>query len=98
MTKLATCPYCHQPIRGVRLGIYMSPRRAEIFDIIKAAGEGGVSTAVLAERLALSRYTVRSHIEQINGLLAETDWRISNFPGGGSRDNAYEVVRRGSED
>jgi hypothetical protein len=95
MTKLATCPYCHQPVRGLRLGIYLSPRRAQVFDAVKAAGEGGISCSDLAEQFKLTRSGVRAHIEQINNLLEETHWKISNFPGGGSKSNAYELVRRG---
>jgi DNA-binding CsgD family transcriptional regulator len=92
--KPETCPHCHQPMRGTRLGVYLSPRRAEIFDMIRAAGDGGISCDGLAERLRVSHHTVRSHVLQINDLLAETDWKITRFPGGNSPDNAYELVRR----
>jgi DNA-binding CsgD family transcriptional regulator len=94
MTKLATCPHCHQPIRGLRLGVYMSPRRAEIFDLIRSAGEAGISCASVAERLGITHNTVRSHVMQINDMLEETGYRISKFPGGNSPDNAYELVKR----
>jgi DNA-binding CsgD family transcriptional regulator len=81
-------------MRAMRLGIYLSPRRAEILDLIKAAGEGGISCDGLGERLGIARNTVTSHINQINIVLEETDWKIMRFPGGNSPDNAYELVKR----
>lgn len=94
MTKLETCPHCHQPMRGQRLGVYLSPRRCDVFDIIKAAGEGGASTTLIANRLGMKTGTVRATVLQINEILEATEWTIFNFPGGGSRANAYELVRR----
>ena len=78
----AVCPACGQPImirRGVRLGRVP----LALFDMIERRPDG-----VAAEELARLLYpgaatpiavrVVRSHINQINDRLAETDWRIVN--------------------
>ena len=74
------CPHCHQPYKATRVGIPMPPRKAELFDSIKAAGEIGITTHELwimhypTQRAAMS--VIKSHINQINDLLVETDYTL----------------------
>jgi hypothetical protein len=71
----ATCPTCHQTIGAVRLGL-----KASIVDKIKAAGDVGITSTELLElwrdRRPVAPTTIKSHANQINDLLAATDWRL----------------------
>jgi hypothetical protein len=78
---MSTCPLCHQPINDVRLGVQMTPLKAAIVDRIKTAGDIGVSTMeivndIYCKRSPIKPVTVKAHVNQINDLLAATDWRI----------------------
>jgi hypothetical protein len=80
--KLAAwCPYCGQTIHNIRLGVHFPPLKAAIVDRIKAAGDIGVSsveiiTDLYHDRRAVAPSTIKAHANQINDLLASTDWRL----------------------
>ena len=79
------CPHCQQPIAIERAGVRLPPLKAAIFDAIKAAGAIGVSTdeliASLYDGRAVSRETIKAHVNQINDRLAETDYQIISMRG-----------------
>jgi hypothetical protein len=94
------CPKCHQPIKHVRLGVRLTELKAGIFDLIKAAGDVGLSCEELAQfdlwrdttrRRPPTKNTVRSHIIQINQELEGTGWRIV---GDHCRPWRWSLVRR----
>jgi hypothetical protein len=75
----ALCPKCHQPVRHERVGVYFGPIKLRIFDLIKAAGDIGMSTEELRHSAwdsPPSPRTVKAHLWQINEALACTDWRL----------------------
>ena len=62
--------------------MHLPPIKAAIFDAIKASGELGVrsreiiNSEIYRDRKKPRTVSIRSHINQINDLLEETDWRI----------------------
>src|SRR5262245_5933232 len=82
MARTRNCTACGQPMRYERLGVHMTPLKAEIFDAIKAAGDDGVPSIELRHNFpsktkpaALS--TIKAHVWQLNNLyLPGTDWLI----------------------
>src|SRR5262245_15899559 len=80
--KSIFCPHCHQLVRKIRLGVSMPPLKAAILDAIKAAGDVGVTSAelitsdVYKDRRPIGRGGIKSHVAQINDLLAATDWCV----------------------
>jgi hypothetical protein len=78
---MAACPRCHQSVDDIRLGVRLTPLKASLFDRIKAAGDIGISTTqiiqeVYRDRSLIKDTTIKSHVNQINDLLAGTEWRI----------------------
>jgi hypothetical protein len=78
---VSICPHCHQTIGAERLGVRLTPLKAEIVDKIKAAGDIGVSSIEMVHDLYRDRHlvnptTIKAHVCQINDLLAATNWRI----------------------
>lgn len=97
MTILRNCRHCGQPLHGQRLGVYLPPLKAAIFDAIHAGGDLGASTedlqqlAIWADRRTQklpAAVTIRAHIWQINEFLAETDWRVRQI----NRDRRYVLI------
>jgi hypothetical protein len=81
MTATPICPRCHQPIRTMRFGVQLTPLKAAIIDRIKAAGDIGVSSVEIIadlyrDRQPVTPTTIKAHANQINDLLATTNWRI----------------------
>ena len=79
----AVCPHCQQPIAHERLGVVLTPLKADIVDRIKWAGDLGRSSESLIRELYLDRKlvgvtTLKAHVWQINELLAATDWVIES--------------------
>jgi hypothetical protein len=79
MTNLHTnCPRCKQPLPyGLREGVYLPPRKTEIFDIIKA--NPGITIEDIIPQLSapkINANAVRVHIFQINEYMASTDLSI----------------------
>jgi hypothetical protein len=89
------CPYCGQQML-VRFGIQFPTKKAEILDLIASSteGRGGVDLDALAwvfhpnvfRKVAKQR--IKVHVNQINDLLASTDWQIVK------RDGLYRLVER----
>jgi hypothetical protein len=78
---MTVCPRCHQSVDEIRLGVRLTPLKAALFDRIKAAGDIGISTTevvndVYRDRSPVKPTAIKSHVGQINDLLASTDWRI----------------------
>jgi DNA-binding response OmpR family regulator len=91
------CPRCHQPIRDERCGVYLPPRKSRIMDVLIAAGDIGISTpdlinAVWADE-PRSPNTLKSHITQLNDLLAGTDFHVRSDRAG--RQPAMYYLTRG---
>jgi hypothetical protein len=75
------CRSCGQPIRLQRVGIRLPPLKASMFDLVKRAGDLGISTEELMRELYVERVppkpnTVKVHMWQINELLVETEYSI----------------------
>jgi hypothetical protein len=67
----------------MRFGVRLPALKAAIVDHIKAAGDIGVaSDEIIADlyrdRRPIHLTTIKAHVEQINDLLLETDWRIAS--------------------
>jgi hypothetical protein len=81
MTAPAICPDCGQRML-VRHGVRLSPKLADIFDMVEHAGDRGVNLEVLAwcfypdKPQTTARNAVRVSINHINDYLEETDVRI----------------------
>jgi hypothetical protein len=94
MSEKCLCPCCGQPLPPrQRAGVWLPAKKAEIFDFINK------HPGVTAEGIAAQCYPdgedkinlVRSHIHQINCMLAATDTRISgNEP---KSRGEYQVIR-----
>lgn len=90
------CPHCGQRML-IRHGVQLSPKQADIFDMIERSKDRGVPPAVLrdvffANRPARAAYAgVKAFVWQINEKLAETDLCVAmrDRPHG-----AYRVERR----
>jgi hypothetical protein len=66
-----------------RLGVSLTPLKARIVDVIKQAGEVGISSEAVMRLLYLDRNpvstrTIKAHVWQINDLLEATDWVIAS--------------------
>ena len=81
MTPASRCPHCGQTLVFVRAGVRLTPLKADIFDLIKAAGEVGVSSQEILDRAFRDRHVagadiVKMHVYQINELLEATGFVI----------------------
>ena len=90
------CPTCGQPLRVCLLGIWLPRVKSEIVDSLKRAGDVGLSTHELkvmhyGER-KISPVTIRTHIQQINDMLEETNYCIRND--GGTRHARWYIGKR----
>lgn len=94
---MTVCPKCHQIISTERLGVRMPPLKARLVDMIKAAGDIGISSQELHFELyrgygrLRSKHNVRNHIGQINVMLEDTAWIIVSD---GRSINALWTLRR----
>lgn len=69
------CPHCGQRVL-LRLGVHLSPRRADVFDAIARQSKyGGIRADALAAMFG-KLTLVRVHINHINKLLAPNGWQI----------------------
>jgi hypothetical protein len=79
------CECCGQPLT-IRLGVRLTPLKADLFDLVEKSGSAGISAEALAQRVLAphqrSRNTVNQHIYQINDLLGETDFELRAGQGG----------------
>ena len=93
------CPCCGQQLQEYRFGVRLTPGKARVFDLITRAGENGIATADLVAITGLSARCIKSHIWQINDVLADTGYRIRGMGWGGFpgvRDGRYRLVASSS--
>jgi hypothetical protein len=70
-----TCPHCGQRVL-LRLGVHLSPRRADVFDAIARQSKyGGIQGRALSAMFGGVR-CVRVHISDINKLVRAKGWEI----------------------
>jgi hypothetical protein len=68
------CPRCGQRVLR-RLGVMLSPRQADVFDMIQRQGKyGGIRIDTLAD--VFGKSVVKVHVCAINKLLATNGWQI----------------------
>jgi hypothetical protein len=79
---------CHQPIRHERVGVPMPPLKCLIFDTVLTAGDIGISSVEVRDRVygTTDRHPggIRVHVGQINELLIGSGYRIVSVPPTGS--------------
>ena len=79
------CRHCGQLIL-MRCGVRLSPRLADIFDMIERAGDHGVTVERLVVAFyagkpeAAARDAIKSNIWQLNDRLVETTTRVAMQP------------------
>lgn len=76
------CPHCGQTLVGMRLGVRLPPLKARIVDMVKAAGDLGITAHEIHDDIYRGMpdrrpNTVGVHIFQVNELLADTAWVIA---------------------
>jgi hypothetical protein len=70
------CPCCGQRVL-LRLGVLLSPRQADVFDVIQRQNKcGGIRMDTLADLFKGNRGCLKVHISNINKKLALRGWRI----------------------
>lgn len=102
LTRTTTSEFCPRCRQHMRCGVYFPPLKAEIFDAVKASGDIGIGCEELMDavyhhdRSRPSPLTIKAHINQINEMLAGTDFQI-RADGRRHRDGArYYLLRRRS--
>lgn len=75
------CPHCGKELTvTTRVGVHLSALKARIYDAIKQAGSSGIDRDELFDMVmrarGVKRETLKSHISQINDLLAGTNYQI----------------------
>ena len=84
------CPHCQQPLPEMRLGVRFPPLKAAIFDLIKRAGDHGMTQQEIQGTFEIGTLDgVRAHIWGINELIEDTGWRIR---GGTKHAPGYRLV------
>jgi hypothetical protein len=75
------CPHCGKELGDTaRIGVHLSVLKAKIYDLVKRAGREGIDRDLLFDLVmrirGVKRNTLKTHISQINDLLAGTDYQI----------------------
>lgn len=78
MKPANNCPHCHRPMPYVRLGIILTARQAQAFDIIVAAKDSRITIAALAERMGINEKCAKQHVYYVNIKLEETDYCLKS--------------------
>jgi hypothetical protein len=78
------CPSCGQSIPEFRCGVRLTPLKTRLFDLVKHAGPDGIATEDARDILGMSVPCFKSHVWQINDLLADEGWRLSASRGRGA--------------
>ena len=92
------CPHCGQRML-IRHGVRLSPRLADIFDIIEHSGDRGVTEEVLSTifysgRSSREAYNcIRVNISHINSHLVSTDYRVAKAEGVRGAEYPYRVLQ-----
>jgi hypothetical protein len=92
MNNNQRCPLCHARTDMV-VGIRLPRLKADILRTIRSAGDVGVDNAELLNAAYSGRTrpqptAIKSHVNQLNDLLAETDFRIISI------DRRWVLARR----
>jgi len=88
------CPMCGQRML-IRHGVRLSPKLADLFDMIERCGKHGVQSEVLASVFypgkctAVAQNCIRQNVHHLNALLAETEIEVR-----ASRHEPYRVLKR----
>lgn len=94
MTRRCEC--CGQELRE-RLGVRLTPLKADLFDLVEKSGKAGISAEALFERILRPRgageNTLKQHVFQINDMLQSTDFEISSVRGRGGEPYRLKRVR-----
>ena len=83
----------------MRHGVRLSPRLADIFDIIEHSGDRGVTEEVLSSifysgKSSREAYNcIRVNISHINSHLASTDYRVAKAEGVRGAEYPYRVFK-----
>ena len=89
------CDNCGQALPEIRLGVRLTPLKARLFDLVKGGGINGIHSDDLYSRLypegGGSRHTLKSHVRQINELIADEGYRIE---GKGSFYRLVDIPKR----
>ena len=94
LTHGGNCPHCGQRML-TRHGAKLSPKLADIFDLIEHSGERGVPMDILVDVFYSGKprrdaeNCVRVNINHINDLFLATDVRVRN----NGKSTPYKVVR-----
>ena len=94
----ACCPNCGQRLL-IRHGVRLSPRLADIFDVIAHSGKYGIEPEVLAgvlypgKPLGDARRCIATNVAFINLRFEETDLRLR-----ASRGSPYRLLRKSTSD
>ena len=85
------CEFCGKLIQ-MRVGVYLPPIKARIFDLIWRSGEEGISSEDILNTVwenpkeRAMAVTVKAHVTQINYKIMEAGWKIrGTIPRGGYR-------------
>jgi hypothetical protein len=74
------CHFCGQLLPEIRLGVRLTPLKARIYDLIHRAGKDGIASqdikTIVYEHKKRVPKTIRTHINQINDRLEETNFKI----------------------
>ena len=85
----------------MRHGVRLSPRLADIFDIIEHSGDRGVTEEVLSSifysgKSSREAYNcIRVNVSHINSHLASTDYRVAKAEGVRGAEYPYRVLKEG---
>jgi hypothetical protein len=78
-----------------RLGVLLSPRQADVFDVIARQSKyGGIRTDVLAGMFRGGEGCLKVHISNINKKLEATPWRIGCDRDGCKGKGFYRIKKR----
>jgi hypothetical protein len=81
---MTQCPCCGAV---ERLGVWLTPRLAEVFDKVKRTGTEGLHWS----DSGMSRELLKAHVWRLNDVLEETDFAIKASRGS---DAKYQLTRR----
>jgi len=89
MSNQERCPHCNQPLKFRREGVFLTPKKAEIYDKIR---HGSMQTSTkLAKHFGVTQVCIRAHIYQINDMFADADAGIRII---GGYYSGYKIVRK----
>jgi biotin operon repressor len=71
MAYFVMCPHCGRPVMATRLGVTLTPRQAQLFDIVYGAGDTRITTEALMRRLGMSKTNVHVTKKAVNDKLLD---------------------------